>query len=139
MTKGGVLQRTKEKQMTTETKEGLDLRNYPWPKVTGLDVIFPTANTDQALLAEARRRGYDDYPEKPGIQMFNTLFYDGMLWMLFAGPFALRRVIRRSRGQCARCAYPIGTNERCTECGASVQSRGNASRSGQGRSRAGDG
>ena len=62
--------------MTTET-EGLDLRAYPWPKVTGLDVVFPTANTDQKLLAEARRRGYEGYPEKPGIKMFNKLFYSG--------------------------------------------------------------
>ena len=62
--------------MTTET-QGLDLRTYPWPKVTGLDVVFPTANTDQKLLAEAKRRGYDDYPEKPGVKMFETLFYSG--------------------------------------------------------------
>lgn len=63
--------------MTTEKTEGLDLRAYPWPKVTNLDVVFPTANTDPKLLAEAKRRGYDDYPEPPGIKMFNTLFYSG--------------------------------------------------------------
>lgn len=66
--------------MTTETKEGLDLRAYPWPKVTGLDVVFPTANTDQKLLAEAERRGYSMYSGgngKPGSKMFQTLFYKG--------------------------------------------------------------
>ena len=63
--------------MTTETKEGLDLRSYSWPKVTGLDVVFPTRDTDKALLEEAKLRGYDDYPEKPGIAMFNKLFYSG--------------------------------------------------------------
>jgi len=30
------------------------------------------------------------------------------------------RMIRRRRGQCERCAYPVGTSERCTECGAAV-------------------
>ena len=50
----------------------------------------------------------------------NTVFYAGVLWVLCCGPFALRRMIRRRRGQCAQCAYPIGQNERCTECGAAV-------------------
>jgi len=58
-------------------------------------------------------------PVWPGFAI-NTLFYAGVLWMLWAMPFALRRMIRRRRGQCAACAYPIGTNERCTECGAAV-------------------
>jgi len=55
-------------------------------------------------------------PIWPGFAI-NTLFYAGMLWMLCCGPFALRRMIRRRRGQCAQCAYPIGTSEICTECG----------------------
>lgn len=63
--------------MTTEKTEGLDLRAYPWPKVTGLDVVFPTANTDPKLLAEAKRRGYDMNSRKPGMEMFSTLFYSG--------------------------------------------------------------
>ena len=50
----------------------------------------------------------------------NTVFYAGVLWVLCCGPFALRRMIRRRRGQCAQCSYPIGQNERCTECGAAV-------------------
>ena len=64
--------------MTTETTEGLDLRNYPWPKVTGADIVFPTASTDPKLLAEAHRRGYDGYRHnKPGEKMFSTLFHEG--------------------------------------------------------------
>jgi len=50
----------------------------------------------------------------------NTLFYAGVLWMLFAGPFALRRKIRRRRSRCPQCAYPIGQSPVCTECGAAV-------------------
>ncbi len=30
---------------------------------------------------------------------------------------ALRRRFRKRRNMCPRCAYPIGTNEVCTECG----------------------
>jgi len=47
----------------------------------------------------------------------NTLFYAGVLWMVFLGPFALRRMSRRRRHRCAACNYPVGTNQRCTECG----------------------
>ena len=63
--------------MKSDTQEGLDLRTFPWPQVTGLDIAFPTRDTDAKLLAEAKRRGYDDYPEKPGVKMFSTLFYSG--------------------------------------------------------------
>jgi hypothetical protein len=63
-----------------ETMEALDLKTYPWPKVTGLDVAFPTANTDPKLLAEADRRGYSMYSggnDKPGNKMFSTLWGQG--------------------------------------------------------------
>ena len=65
--------------MTTGTQEGLDLRTFNWPKVTGADVAFPTRNTDLALLAEAERRGYSMYgsDKKHGSKMFTTLFYSG--------------------------------------------------------------
>ena len=65
--------------MNTETQEGLDLRAYPWPKVTGADVAFPTRNTDPVLLKEAERRGYSMYgsDRNPGSKMFQSLFYSG--------------------------------------------------------------
>jgi len=58
-------------------------------------------------------------PIWPGFAI-NTLFYAGVLWVLFCGPFALRRMIRRRRGRCTHCAYPIGQSLVCTECGAAV-------------------
>ena len=58
-------------------------------------------------------------PIWPGFAI-NTLFYAGVLWVLFAAPFALRRMIRKRRGRCPHCAYPIGTSNVCTECGAAV-------------------
>jgi len=56
---------------------------------------------------EPRRLAY--IPLWPGFAI-NTLFYAAVLWMLWSIPFALRRMIRKRRGQCEQCAYPIGTN-----------------------------
>jgi hypothetical protein len=47
----------------------------------------------------------------------NTLFYAAILWLLIPGPFALRRFVRRRRGLCPACAYPMGEAQVCTECG----------------------
>ena len=47
----------------------------------------------------------------------NTLFYAALLWGLIPGPFAMRRLIRRRRGLCPKCAYPMGESTVCTECG----------------------
>jgi hypothetical protein len=58
-------------------------------------------------------------PLWPGFAI-NTLFYAVILWLLFATPFALRRRLRRKRGLCPACAYPIGTSDVCTECGRSI-------------------
>src|SRR5262249_17329132 len=60
-------------------------------------------------------------PLWPGFAI-NTVFYAAVLWGLFAGPFALRRTIRRRRGQCAACGYPVGASKVCTECGAQLPS-----------------
>ena len=59
-------------------------------------------------------------PIWPGFAI-NTVFYAVVLWLLFAAPFALRRWRRIKRGLCAKCAYPVGTSDKCTECGAAVQ------------------
>ncbi len=50
----------------------------------------------------------------------NTVFYAALLWLMFAAPFALRRSIRRRRGLCPACAYPVGASDVCTECGKPV-------------------
>jgi hypothetical protein len=55
----------------------------------------------------------------PGFAI-NSLFYAGILWLLFAAPFALRRRRRIKRGLCPACAYPVGDSEVCTECGKPV-------------------
>jgi hypothetical protein len=58
-------------------------------------------------------------PIWPGFAI-NTVFYAAILWLLFAAPFALRRRRRIKRCLCPKCAYPVGTSEVCTECGAAV-------------------
>lgn len=53
----------------------------------------------------------------------NTLF--NVLWicLVFAGVRACRSCIRRRRGLCHVCSYPVGGSLRCTECGASLSPR----------------
>ena len=74
------------------------------------------------LLDSPWRLGTQSYPRAvpllpvwPGFAV-NTAFYAAVLWLPF-GPFALRRFIRRKRGQCLRCGYPMGMSSVCTECG----------------------
>jgi hypothetical protein len=61
-------------------------------------------------------------PIWPG-SAINTLFYAAILWLLFAAPFALRRMRRTKRGLCPACAYPVGASDLCTECGKPVNPR----------------
>jgi hypothetical protein len=61
-------------------------------------------------------------PLWPGFGV-NTMFYAGILWLLFAAPFALRRRRRIKRGLCPACAYPVGDSEVCTECGGPVRTK----------------
>lgn len=64
-------------------------------------------------------RGLPLRPIWPGF-IINTIFYALLLWLLFAIPFAVRRMLRRRRGVCERCAYPVGVSPVCTECGETV-------------------
>jgi hypothetical protein len=61
-------------------------------------------------------------PIWPGFAI-NTVFYAGILWLLFAAPFALRRWRRIKRGLCARCGYPWGAGAVCSECGSAIVRR----------------
>ena len=64
-------------------------------------------------------------PIWPGFAI-NTVFYAAILWLLFAAPGRVRRWRRIRRGLCAKCAYPVGTSEVCTECGAAIRPGGAA-------------
>lgn len=50
----------------------------------------------------------------------NTIIHAAFVGLLLAAPLKLRRVRRRRRGLCERCAYPIGTSDVCTECGTTI-------------------
>jgi predicted RNA-binding Zn-ribbon protein involved in translation (DUF1610 family) len=58
------------------------------------------------------------HPLWPGFAI-NTIFYAAILWVLFAAPGAVRRRLRRKRGQCAACGYSLRdiTSGKCPECG----------------------
>jgi hypothetical protein len=64
-------------------------------------------------------RGIPFTPFWPGFAI-NMIFYAAILWVLFFAPGSVRRIIRRRRGLCPACAYPIGTSPVCTECGKPV-------------------
>ncbi len=61
-------------------------------------------------------------PIWPGFAV-NTLFYAATLWLLILGPFALRRLLRRRRGRCPACSYPMGESAVCSECGKALAVR----------------
>ena len=63
-------------------------------------------------------------PIWPGFAI-NTTFYAAILWMVFFAPGMVKRTLRRRRGQCPACAYPVGTSSVCTECGGPVGKRPN--------------
>lgn len=72
--------------------------------------------------------GSDILPLRPILtgSIINILFYTMLLWLLFFAPFTARRMLRRRRGVCEKCAYPVGVNSNCTECGAAVARKAEA-------------
>jgi hypothetical protein len=67
----------------------------------------------------ARRRLPID-PVWPGFIANTALFAIGF-WLLLRSAGSTRRFVRRRRGQCMSCGYPVGTSPVCTECGEPVQ------------------
>jgi len=55
--------------------------------------------------------------------LINTILYAALLWLLIAGPFVLRRLIRLKRGRCPKCGYDLRGQPPevgaagCPECG----------------------
>jgi len=63
-------------QQKTIPESKLDLRAFKFPNVRGVDIAFPTFNTDPVLLAEARARGFYNGNTKYN-DLFSSLFYSG--------------------------------------------------------------
>jgi hypothetical protein len=58
----------------------------------------------------------------PGF-VVNTIVYAAGMWLLFWCALASRRLIRRRRGLCPACAYPMGEVAVCSECGEPLPKR----------------
>jgi hypothetical protein len=105
----------------TETVWARNVPNPIAPMTFGGAIGLRIAPWDYRLVQFPRVLPYR--PIWPGFAI-NTVFYAFIWWMLFAASFALRRCFRRrriKRGLCPKCAYPVGTSEKCTECGAAVE------------------
>ncbi len=89
--------------------------------VWGIPVELSTANGYGTRM----RNHLPIRPSWPGLAI-NTLFYAAILWLLVLGPFALHRLIRRRRGLCPKCAYPMDESAVCTECGRELPQRARA-------------
>jgi hypothetical protein len=93
-----------------------------------------------AATAAGFRTGIDISRQRPGGAKFlpvtplwpgfaiNTIFYAAIVWGLFAVPGAIRKRVRRKRGQCAACGYSLrgSSGEKCPECGAAVPHKNTA-------------
>lgn len=80
--------------------------------------------TPMGSLETYKRRSLPLMPVWSGF-ILNTAFYAALLWMMVKVPGMERRAIRRSRGLCPKCAYPIGESPVCTECGNPLPRRAN--------------
>lgn len=74
--------------------------------------------------------GVINLPLRPtwGGFVVNTLLYTLVVFLLLAVMGKLRRYMRKRRGLCPMCKYPIGTNDVCTECGCLLKARASASK-----------
>lgn len=54
----------------------MDLTKFNFPKVSTVDMVFPTLPTNKELLLEAKNRGYYN-GNTPYNKLFSTLFFSG--------------------------------------------------------------
>ena len=132
---GPVVTRTNGDQVQITSSANSNTAGWPFAALGGVWFGIPDSNTggwthelrgavkidSQSLRRMFTKRAsyFPWHPRWPGFAV-NTLLYTLLLWMTAAGVAALRRRRRIKRGLCPKCAYPVGTNERCTECGATV-------------------
>lgn len=62
-------------------------------------------------------------PLKPEVLplLGNIVFWGGLSYLFMYFPFDARRIIRRSRGMCTQCGYPVRGLPNCPECGPEPQ------------------
>lgn len=54
----------------------LNLKEYPFPSLTAVDLSFPVVDIDIVLLKEAQTRGFDDH-NNAYYKLFMSLFFNG--------------------------------------------------------------
>jgi hypothetical protein len=92
------------------------------PSTIPAPLIITQLSMNASTLSSAQGIPTPDHPIWPGV-VVNTIFYAAILWPLICGPFVFRRLIRRRRGVCPACAYPIGGAAVCSECGKPLPNR----------------
>jgi hypothetical protein len=104
--------------LTIENPDSVTIRNQGWPFrcLHGCEVENQALRNLTCIRIEGQTYFLSTGIQKSGFAI-NTIFYAAILWMIFVMPFAIRRRRRNKRGVCVQCAYPVGTNEKCTECG----------------------
>jgi len=116
-------------------RPGMDTA-FGWPRVDGNGNTYDEVSVDMIAGWPTRCMSHriSDEPLSDGWRLacrvrsvscmpgfaINTIFYAAILWLLFAAPLRFRRYRCIKRGLCPACAYPIGTNAVCTECGKPV-------------------
>lgn len=54
----------------------MDIKQYEFPELSGIDIIIPTIKTDKNLLEEAKKRGFYN-GHTPYNDLFSNLFFNG--------------------------------------------------------------
>ena len=112
-----------------EWRSGLPIRSLKWEAtrsdgyllvITGGWWIGESSLYERLSMIYSKRLPL--IPIWPGFAV-NTIFYGAIIWLLIPGPFALRRLIRRRRGLCPACGYPVGESDVCSECGRDLPGR----------------
>ena len=91
-------------------------------RINASKVLAPDDCVQDGLLLEWQGPKIKPFPLRPlwTPLIANSVAYAAVLWLLFAAPIALRRRRRIKRGLCPACAYPVGSSDVCTECGAQL-------------------
>ena len=108
----------------TLTDYGFQTHEYSGLRFVKFVAAPPGSALEERLLWSRGFRALPTSPIWPGFAI-NTVFYAMILWLLFAGPFVLRRRRRIRRGLCPKCAYDLrnrpSDSSACPECGAAVR------------------
>ena len=89
----------------------------------GWPFISMVTNEEPRLSTTTYRPNRFDIVTKTPMQIYvrgylvDVIFYTVIAFVVFWLPGMVRRYVRRRRGLCVACGYPIGVSERCSECG----------------------